>query len=176
MTSLESTPQIIERRPQPYVAVREAVTMFTLSRVADHIPELFGWLAQRGQTPSGAPFFRYLTIDMERELEVEAGLPVAAPLDLAAEAGGAVTAETLPGGRFVRAFFVGHPDGLEKATAELLQWAETQGLRWDVSDSPVGERWGCRLEIYHTDPLEQPDMNAWRTELAFRLADGTTQS
>jgi hypothetical protein len=45
-----------------------------------------------------------------------------------------------------------------------------------VSDSPVGERWGCRLEIYHTDPLEQPDMNAWRTELAFRLADGTTQS
>ena len=28
-------------------------------------------------------FFRYLTIDMERELEVEAGVPVAAPLDLA---------------------------------------------------------------------------------------------
>jgi effector-binding domain-containing protein len=87
-----------------------------------------------------------------------------------------VRAETLPGGRFVRAFFVGHPDGLEKATAELLQWAETQGLRWYMNDSPAGERWGCRLEIYHTDPLEQPDMNAWRTELAFRLADGTTQS
>jgi effector-binding domain-containing protein len=176
MTSLEGTPQIIERSPQPYVAVRDAVTMSTLSRVADHIPELFGWLAQRGQTASGAPFFRYLTIDMERELEVEAGVPVAAPLDLAAEAGGAVRGETLPGGRFVRAFFVGHPDGLENATADLLQWAETQGLRWDVSDSPVGERWGCRLEIYHTDPLEQPDMNAWRTELAFRLADGTTRS
>ena len=85
-----------------------------------------------------------------------------------------MTAETLPGGRFVRAFFVGHPDGLKNATADLLQWAETQGLRWDMNDSPVGERWGCRLEIYHTDPLEQPDMNAWRTELAFRLADGTT--
>jgi hypothetical protein len=83
MTSLESTPQIIERSPQPYVAVREAVPMSSLSRVADHIPALFGWLAQRGQTPSGAPFFRYLTIDMERELEVEAGVPVAAPLDLA---------------------------------------------------------------------------------------------
>jgi effector-binding domain-containing protein len=176
MTSLESTPQIIERPSQPYVAVREAVAMTTLSRVADHIPELFGWLARRGRTPSGAPFFRYLTIDMERELEVEAGVPVAAPLDLAAEAGGAVTAETLPGGRFVRAFFVGHPDGLENATAELLQWAETQGLRWDMSNSPVGERWGCRLEIYHTDPVEEPHMNAWRTELAFRLADGTTQS
>jgi effector-binding domain-containing protein len=176
MTSLESTPQIIERPPQPYVAVREAVTKSTLSRVADHIPELFGWLAQRGQMPSGAPFFRYLTIDMERELQVEAGVPVAAAIDSAGGAGGAVTAQTLPGGRFVRAFFIGHPDGLENATAELLQWAETQDLRWDMHDSPGGERWGCRIEIYHTDPLEQPDMNAWRTELAFRLADGTTQS
>jgi effector-binding domain-containing protein len=176
MTSLERTPQVVERPPQPYVAVREAVTMSTLSRVADHIPVLFGWLAQRGQTPSGAPFFRYLTIDMEHELQVEAGVPVAAPFDFAAGAGGAVTAQTLPGGRFVSAFYVGHPDGLENATAELLQWAETQGLPWDMHDSPAGERWGCRIEIYHTDPLEQPDMNAWRTELAFRLADGTTQS
>jgi effector-binding domain-containing protein len=176
MTSLESTPQIIERPPQPYVGVCEAVTKSTLSRVADRIPELFGWLAQRGQTPSGAPFFRYLIIDMERELQVEAGVPVSAPVDLATEADGAVSAETLPGGRFVRAFFVGHPDGLENATAELLQWAETQGLRWDVNDTPIGERWGCRIEIYHTDPLEQPDMNAWRTELAFRLADSTTPS
>ena len=176
MSSLESTPQIIERLPQPYVGVREAVTMSTLSRVADRIPELFDWLAQRGQAPSGPPFFRYLIIDMERELQVEAGVPVSAPFDLSTEAGSAVSAETLPGGRFVRAFFVGHPDGLEKATAELLQWAETQDLRWDMNDTPIGERWGCRIEIYHTDPLEQPDMNAWRTELAFRLADSTTPS
>jgi effector-binding domain-containing protein len=171
MSTLESTPQIIERQAQPYVGVRESVTMSTLSRIADRIPELLDWLAQRGETPSGAAFFRYLTIDMERELEVEAGVPVAAPLDLADGAGSAVAARTLPGGRFVRAFFVGHPDGLENATAQLLQWAEAEGLRWDMNDSPVGERWGCRLEIYHSDPVEDPDMNTWRTELAFRLAD-----
>jgi effector-binding domain-containing protein len=162
MSSLESTPQIIERPPQPYVGIRESVTMSTLSSVADRVPELLDWLAQQGETPSGAVFFRYLTIDMEGELEVEAG--------------GAVAARTLPGGRFVRAFFVGHPDGLENATAELLQWAETQGLRWDMNDSPVGERWGCRLEICHSDPIEDPDMNTWRTELAFRLADGPIPS
>jgi effector-binding domain-containing protein len=176
MSSLENTPQIIERPPQPYVGVRESVTMSTLSSVADHVPVLLDWLAQHGETPSGAAFFRYLTIDMERELEVEAGVPVAASLDLADGAASAVTARTLPGGRFVRAFFVGHPDGLENATAELLQWAEAQGLTWDMNDSPVGERWGCRLEIYHSDPVEDPDMNTWRTELAFRLADGAIPS
>ena len=40
MSSLESTPQIIDRQPQPYVGVRESVTMSTLSRVADRIPEV----------------------------------------------------------------------------------------------------------------------------------------
>jgi effector-binding domain-containing protein len=172
MSILESTPQIIERRPQPYVGIRESVTMATLSRVADRIPDLLDWLAQRGETPTGAAFFRYLTIDMERELEVEAGVPVDVSLDPAYGAGSAVAARALPGGRFVRAFFVGQPDGLQTATAELLQWAEAQGLRWDMHDSPLGERWGCRLEIYHSDPVEDPDMHTWRTELAFRLADG----
>ena len=161
----------------PYATPDELIDIF--DSLADRIPELFDWLAQRGQKPSGAPFFRYLIIDMERELQIEAGVPVSAPLNLAPDASSsAVSAETLPGGRFVRAFFVGYPDGLEEATAELLRWAEAQDLRWrwDMNDTPIGERWGCRIEIYHTDPLEQPDMNAWRTELAFRLADGTTPS
>lgn len=32
-------------------------------------------------------------------------------------------------------------------------------------------RWGCRLEVYKTDPAEQPDTGKWETELLFRLAD-----
>jgi hypothetical protein len=34
-----------------------------------------------------------------------------------------------------------------------------------------GERWGCRLESYLTDPRQEPDMSKWVTQLAFRLAD-----
>jgi hypothetical protein len=33
-----------------------------------------------------------------------------------------------------------------------------------------GERWGGRLEIYLTDPSQEPDMSRWQTQLAFRLA------
>jgi hypothetical protein len=36
---------------------------------------------------------------------------------------------------------------------------------------PDGERWGGRLEIYLTDPDQEPDMSKWQTQLAFRLAD-----
>jgi hypothetical protein len=48
-------------------------------------------------------------------------------------------------------------------------WAPQQGLAWDVTSPPDGERWGCRLEIYHDEPGQ--DMSEWETELAFKLAD-----
>jgi effector-binding domain-containing protein len=83
-----------------------------------------------------------------------------------------VTVGVLPAGRYVTTRHVGHPSTLMAATAALLEWAAAQGLTWDVSASPSGERWGARLEIYLTDPRVEPDMNRWETELAFRLADG----
>ena len=162
-----TSPRIIERSAQPYVGVRELVTMTTFNRIADRLPELFGWLGERGETPSGPPFFRYLTIDMERELDVEAGIPIAHQVAVS----GPVFARTLPGGRFVTTTYVGHPDGLIEETDRLLRWADAQGLVWDVRDTPAGQAWGCRLEILLTDPAQEPDLNAWRTELAFRLAD-----
>ena len=40
-----------------------------------------------------------------------------------------------------------------------------EGLEWDVD----GDTWGCRLEVYKSDPIDTPDMNEWETELLFRL-------
>jgi effector-binding domain-containing protein len=160
-------PTIVERDEQPYVAVSGQVTMQTIAAIADRLPEVFGWLDARGLEPAGAPFFRYNLIDMDRRLEVEAGVPVAA----AAAGDGEVLAGVLPAGRYASVTHIGHPDGLVGATAALLEWAERQGLRWDVTPTPEGERWGCRLEVYKTDPAEQPDMGRWETELLFRLAD-----
>lgn len=51
------------------------------------------------------------------------------------------------------------------ATRDLLDWATERDLKWDAS----GNRWGCRLEEYLSDPAEVPDMNKWQTRLAFRL-------
>jgi len=51
----------------------------------------------------------------------------------------------------------------------MLQWADSRGLKWDKSEAEDGEHWGCRLEIYLTNPSEQPDPSKWQTNLAFRL-------
>ena len=168
MTShLTHEPAVVTRSEQPYLAIRRVVTMRTMNHIADRIPEVLGRAAQRGLVPTGAPFLRYLAIDMDGELEVEAGVPVAT---LVADDGD-VVAGVLPGGRYVTASATGHPDRLVDVVSELRDWAHDGGLVWDMVRTARGEEWGCRLEIYPTDPREEPDMNRWTTELAFRLAD-----
>jgi effector-binding domain-containing protein len=158
---------IEERAAQPYVAVRRTITMQTFPEVADRLPGLFGWLAERGAAPAGAPFFRYLVIDMEGELDVEAGVPVAAPVD----GDGEVLAGVLPAGRYATLTHTGHPDELIAVTGAFLDEGTARGLSWDATETERGTRWGCRLEVLLTNPAEQPDMNKWETQLVFRLAD-----
>ena len=160
------TPEIVTRAEQPYLALRALVAMDGIAAFAARFGELFAWLGSHGVTPSGPPFFRYNVIDMDGQLDMEAGVPVAATTD----GDEVVVAGVLPGGRYATAVHVGHPQGLMMATRELLDWAAAQGLEWDMSAGDHGERWGSRLEIYFTDPSEEPDMTKWRTELAFRLA------
>jgi hypothetical protein len=175
-------PKITELPERPYVAKVASATMETLGIVVPPLNgEVLRWLASRGLAPSGPPFWKYNVIDMARGLEVEAGSPLAGEAAAAAVRadavaggtpdGGRLVAGVLPAGRYATMRHVGHPDTLIAATAALLDWAAAAGLKWDVSPSPAGERWGCRLEIYHSDPADEPDMNNWETELAFRLAD-----
>jgi effector-binding domain-containing protein len=163
---MPTQPRIVERPEQPYMAIGGQVTMHTIGAIADRLPEVFVWLADHDLEPTGAPFFKYNLIDMQRHLEVEVGVPVAA----AAEGDGEVHAGVLPAGRYATLTHVGHPDELAGATAALRDWAAQQGLRWDMTETAHGQRWRCRLEIYHTDPADEPDMRKWQTELAFRLA------
>ena len=162
-----SAPEIVTRAEQPYVAIRGHVTMAEIGAFAGRTGEVFGWLGARGLAPAGPPFLKYNVIDMMRQLEIEAGVPVGA----AADGDGEVISGVLPAGRYATVTHVGHPSELMGVTKALLDWAAGQGLAWDVSPDADGERWGSRLEIWLTDPAEEPDMSKWVTQLAFRLAD-----
>jgi effector-binding domain-containing protein len=158
---------LIERPDRPYVAVTGRVTMQTIPEIADRFGEVFGWLAERGLQPAGPPFFRYLVIDMDRGLVMQAGVPV----ESAIEGSGDVHDGVLPAGRYATTTYIGHPAGLVEVTRRMLEWADDQGLQWDTGSSPDGEVWGCRLEHHETDPAEEADLTRWQTRLEFRLAD-----
>jgi effector-binding domain-containing protein len=160
-------PIIVERADQTYVGMRRSITMDTFNEVTDRIPELLGWLDEKRTAPSGPPFLKFNVIDMERELEVEAGVPVDDPIFDEDP----VFVGVLPAGRYVSYTHRGHPDGLVPVTRDVLAWADREGLTWDMTDVPEGQKWGCRLISSLTDPAIEPDMNNWDSELLFRLAD-----
>src|SRR4029079_203651 len=141
-------PTVVELSDQPYVGIVNYVSMDTLPAAADRLREVFDWIHARGIEMADAPFFKYNVIDMDGELEIEVGLPVPAPV----EREGEIVAGTLPAGRYATVSHVGHPQELYRVTGDLLAWAEAQGLRFDREDSPSGEVWEGRLEVYHTDP------------------------
>lgn len=164
--TMATEPRILDEPAQPYVAIQASVTMSTFAGIADRLPEIFGWLADREIAPAGAPFFRFHLIDMDRELVVDAGVPVAEGV----QGEGEIRADVLPAGRYATVHHVGHPDELVDVATELLRWGTERGVAWDVTDTGHGARWGCRVERYLTDPREEPDMSRWEVELAFRLA------
>jgi len=164
---MSSAPEIETRAEQPYVAIRTQVTMEDLGTAVPPLnQQVFAWLGEHGAAPAGAPFWKYNVIDMAGKLEIEAGVSVAA----AVAGDGRVMSGVLPAGRYATLTHMGHPSEL-MATGALLDWAAAQGLTWDMSPGVNGERWGCRLEIYLTDPSQEPDMSKWVTQLAFKLAD-----
>lgn len=164
---MSAGPGIVARAEQPYVAIRERVTMAEIGGLGERFGEVFAWLGAHGLVPAGAPFFRYNVIDMARELEIDVGVPVAAAVD----GDGRVVSGVVPAGKYATLTHVGSPGGLAEATKALMDWADAQALRWAMSPGDNGERWAGRLEVYLTDPGQEPDTSKWRTQLAFRLAD-----
>jgi effector-binding domain-containing protein len=164
---MSSAPEIVTRAAQPYVAIRTQVTIQDLGTVVPPLnQEVFAWLSARGAASAGPPFWKYNVIDMMRELEIEAGVPVAA----AVAGDDRVVSGVLPAGRYATLTHVGHPSELAAATKALLDWAAEQGLTWDVTPGENSDRWACRLETYLTDPSQEPDMSKWVTRLEFKLA------
>jgi effector-binding domain-containing protein len=178
MSNDASPYRVVEHAAQPYAYVSDAdVWMGKFDVIADRFGEVFDWLGQRGLEPAGPVFFKYDVINMPGPLHVEAGVPIAVPVEgdgtvgdeLPVEGGGSVRTGVLPAGRYVMVRHHGHPDSLMQATADLLAWAEAEGLEFDQEQTAEGHAWACRTEWYYSDPVEVPDLNDWETELAFKL-------
>jgi effector-binding domain-containing protein len=163
-----SEPKLIERAQQPYLGIRTSVPMTGISAFADAaFSELFAHLATAGVQQTDAPFLRYNLINMEREMEIEAGVPVPA----GTAGAGRIFAGVVPAGRYAAVRHVGDYDGLMDANAALQRWAEGEGLTFAMSETDAGDLFESRLERSLVDPMSEPDSAKWETEVAYLLAD-----
>lgn len=161
-------PENITRPEQAYAYVNFEVRMDEMQKPAQEgFPLLFQHLAQQGIEPAGAAFYNYRRIDMANTLDVEAGVPVS---QMGVD-GDRVKFGTLPGGTFMKMVWHGHPDKLEQVTGLLIGWQRLTQQDFDMEEKPDGDHFACRLEIYESDPAEEPDMDKWVTVLEFKLRD-----
>ena len=163
-------PHIVERTAQPYAAVRRKIGMSDIATVADSMSgELFSWLGKRNIQLTGAPFFKYNSFGPDGQLEIEWGAPV--PLGVLGDS--VVLTGTLAAGRYVSVIDTGPFKGLRDATGSLLEWIEENDLELDKHCVDGRVIFGCRLELYLTDPRAKSDLSKWQTEITMRLADET---
>jgi effector-binding domain-containing protein len=160
-------PKLEHRDEQHYLGIRTQAPMQELPKVIPQLlGEVFAWLGRKGVAPAGAPFIRYLVINMAAKLDIELGVPVAT----AVSGDDRVTAGVLPAGRYAALIYTGVDRGIE-ANAALLDWGAEKGLVWDTWVAENGDGFGARFESFLTDPDEEPDPAKWETEVAIRLAD-----
>src|ERR1700750_2568928 len=117
MATAIGKPKIDERAEVQYMGIRRQ-TQFKgmFSVVTKLFKEINAWAKKQGIEPAGPPFLRYHVIDMEGEMDIEVGVPVAAPL----KGDGRVNPGTLPGGRYASLIFVGNG---YSGNSALIVWA-----------------------------------------------------
>jgi len=168
MTSLGNEPLLQERKEQPYVSISIKATLKEWGKVNALLPEVFGWLAKNRIAPAGAPFFRYwVTGDQNREFDLEVGVPVSEPV----EGDGRVKAGATYAGKYLTYLHHGHPDQLEHLHNEMMAWAAQHGMafKWQGREGV----WSGFYQFYLTNPAEEPDLNRWKTEIAYQVKDDT---
>jgi hypothetical protein len=137
-------PVIQQRDEQPYVGLSASVTMDGFGVLDGLFSDVFEWLGERGIVPAGASFVRYLVIDMENLLEIEAAVPVDS--HVAVDEG--MVSDTLPAGSYVTlAYTAKIGEEHIAANAYLQQWARDHGVEWKNSMRDGIEHWGARIEI-----------------------------
>jgi effector-binding domain-containing protein len=160
-------PKIELRDAKTYVGIRTQIPVYKLPEVIPQlIDESEAWLKKRNVAPAGAPLIRYHVINMETELDIEIGWPVAQAL-----AGDErVTPGVLPAGRYGTLIYTDVSKGIE-GNSVLIGWAENQGIEWDAWNTEKGHAFRSRIEIFLDGPAEHPDPATWRTEVAIKVAE-----
>ena len=144
-------PMVLDVAEQQTATIHLVIPGVDMPRYMDPaITEVFEALSTLRMAPIG-PLFSYHHRRPSDTFDFEIGVPIDQPF----AATGRVRPSAIPACRVFRVTYVGPYDGLGPA------WQESSALLEAAGHRSAGTFW----ESYVTDPTQEPDSSAWRTEL-----------
>jgi effector-binding domain-containing protein len=164
---VQTTTPTIDQRPERHTAgIRLKAPIRDFKKIIPPtLTEVLGWVREHGVGIGDPPFMRLYVINMDGDMDLELGVPVAGSV----QPDGRITPGVLPAGRYASLVYTGRDRGYA-GNGVLIRWGEKQGLTWDAWNDPAGHAFACRYESFLTDPAEEPDHKKWQTEVAIKLA------
>jgi effector-binding domain-containing protein len=150
---------------KPYAALRREVAQ---QNIPKEMPPLIGTLMNLLQKENiktnGHCFFRYLSCTIDRQMVVEVGFPI----EITDSESENIQFGSFPAGKYLSVIHMGDYKNLIDAHLYLENYAKSNNLTLDETTVHTGVVWGCRAEIYLTDPDVTP-IAGWKTEVLFLL-------
>lgn len=156
------TPELVTRKPVPYVAIRSKETIQSLSTVFPRLmPKIREWCVNN-HLKDTAGFLRYYKVDMEKGLEIEIG----AVVDRVIPGEGDIRTGKVPGGKYVNLTHFGNFYNLIPQNAAVQDWAKANGKTIKMTKS--GD-FASRIEYYYSNPDTEPDQSKWKSEIMYMV-------
>jgi len=147
---------------QATLGIRETVPFRTMLSNRDRLlAELLEWMQQHDVEATGPFFLRLHVVDMAGMMDIEVGV-----VSDAVSSTDRVKSGTLPAGRYA---LLDYRATSMPANRMIREWVTAQGLELDSRDTPAGEAFAARCEIYVTDPRTERLKTKWVVRLAFLL-------
>lgn len=162
----------LEQRPaQTYVAIRSNVSMREIgTKLPPLVGEVFAWVGARGLSIASPMLWRYVDGKIDNMETGTMTVDVAIPVDGSPTGDEHVIVDTLPAGRYAVVLYTGDYSGLHTAHGALQDWCAQNHIPLQQQREGDEQKWGARVEVYFTDPAEEPDPTQWKTEVAFLTA------
>jgi effector-binding domain-containing protein len=149
----------------PYASLRREVDQ---QEIPKEIPPLVDLLLNLLQVenikPTGECFFRYLSCTVGGQMVVDAGFPIEKTNSKSVR----ITFDSFPAGKYLSVIHHGDYRNLIEAHEYLENYSKSNNLPLDERKTDSNVEWGCRAEIYLTEPDLTPIAD-WKTEVKFLL-------
>ena len=159
------SPKIERKSTQFTIGVRKRIPSKTIaSAIPKFLKQTEEHLSIKGIQISGAPFFRFHSINMGVEYDLEVGFLCKSVV----ESEGEFVSNTLPDGDYATLTYAGKNRGYQGNKA-LIEWTRSNQHEMDRWDTQLGDTFACRYEVYLTDIETEPDHRKWVKEVAIKL-------